>query len=206
MMQFMTIETDYHYEETLKKSRFISHLFPIKDESEAVMKLNLVRKQHYQATHNCWAYHLYGDPSPIIQYSDDGEPAKTAGYPISQVINGKGLYQVLLVVTRYFGGIKLGVGGLIKAYTSGAQCVVAHAHLMSRWKVIQLGLTYEHHQTGIVMHLIQEYHLRIVKHDYGQHVYCQVLCRADCLDNVIAAFLDQSSGALRPEIEDTLWI
>ena len=102
-----------------RKSRFISYTMPVYTEEEAIDFLNKIRKKHYDATHNCYAY-ILGEDSNIQRSSDDGEPSGTAGIPILEVLKKESLTNSIIVVTRYFGGIMLGAGGLIRAYTQGA--------------------------------------------------------------------------------------
>ena len=104
-----------------KKSRFIGRVWPVETEAEALEKIQQMKKQHYDATHNCWAYIIKDGP---VRFSDDGEPGGTAGMPMLQVLQREGLFNVVCVVTRYFGGILLGAGGLVRAYTKGAKIAV----------------------------------------------------------------------------------
>ena len=104
-----------------KKSRFIGRLWPAETEEEALAKIQEMKKQHYDATHNCWAYIIRDG---AVRFSDDGEPGGTAGMPMLQVLQREGLFNVVCVVTRYFGGILLGAGGLVRAYTKGAKIAV----------------------------------------------------------------------------------
>ena len=106
-----------------RKSRFISYTMPVYTEEEAICFLNSIRKKHYDATHNCYAY-ILGENSEIQRSSDDGEPSGTAGIPILEVLKKESLTNTIVVVTRYFGGIMLGAGGLIRAYTEGAAQVI----------------------------------------------------------------------------------
>ena len=106
---------------TVNKSRFIGRCFPVSSEEEALARLDEIRKLHHDATHNCWAYNLRGG---IMRFSDDGEPGGTAGMPMLQVLQRENLHNVVCVVTRYFGGILLGAGGLVRAYTKGAKIAV----------------------------------------------------------------------------------
>lgn len=110
----------------IKKSRFIGHAKPVATEEEAVQFIENIKKEHWSATHNCSAYML-GERDEIQKQSDDGEPSGTAGKPILEVIKNQGLKNVAVVVTRYFGGIMLGAGGLIRAYTDGAVAGLAAA-------------------------------------------------------------------------------
>lgn len=107
----------------VKKSRFIGRCFPARTESESAACLDGVRKAHWDATHNCYAYRI-GCDGRQSRSSDDGEPSGTAGLPILQVLLGQGLVNVLCVVTRYFGGVLLGAGGLVRAYTDAAAAAV----------------------------------------------------------------------------------
>ena len=104
-----------------KKSRFIGRLWPVETEEAALEKIQEMTKQHYDATHNCWAYIIRDG---AVRFSDDGEPGGTAGMPMLQVLQREGLYNCVCVVTRYFGGILLGAGGLVRAYTKGAKIAV----------------------------------------------------------------------------------
>ncbi len=104
----------------INKSRFIGHAMPIGNEEEALEFIDKIKTEHKDATHNVYAY-VVGDNNNIQRFSDDGEPSGTAGIPVLEVIKKENLRNVVVVVTRYFGGIKLGAGGLIRAYTKGAK-------------------------------------------------------------------------------------
>ena len=104
-----------------KKSRFIGRVWPVDTEEEALARIQEMKKKHYDATHNCWAYIIRDG---AVRFSDDGEPGGTAGMPMLQVLQREGLFNVVCVVTRYFGGILLGAGGLVRAYTKGAKIAV----------------------------------------------------------------------------------
>lgn len=117
--QYRTLKQQNSAEIVIKKSRFIGHARPVDSEEEAIRFIESIRKEHWSATHNCFAY-MIGEQDQIQKQSDDGEPSGTAGKPILEVIKHKGLKNVVVVVTRYFGGIMLGAGGLIRAYTDGA--------------------------------------------------------------------------------------
>ncbi|WP_282939509.1 YigZ family protein [Paenibacillus sp. RC67] len=113
-------------EVVIKKSRFIGHAMPVETEEEAIQFIERIKKEHSMATHNCSAY-MVGDRDQYQKQSDDGEPSGTAGRPILEVIKNQGLKNVAVVVTRYFGGIMLGAGGLVRAYTDGAVAGLAAA-------------------------------------------------------------------------------
>ena len=102
-----------------KKSKFITYVQPIYSEEEAILFLGTIRKKHYDASHNCYAY-ILGESMSVQRSSDDGEPSGTAGIPILEVLRKEEVTNSIIIVTRYFGGIMLGAGGLIRAYTEGA--------------------------------------------------------------------------------------
>ena len=128
-----------------KKSRFIGRVWPVETEEEALEKIQQMKKQHYDATHNCWAYIIRDG---AVRFSDDGEPGGTAGMPMLQVLQREGLYNVVCVVTRYFGGILLGAGGLVRAYTKGAKIAVdAAGKSMKRvWTVLYVPIPYNFYE------------------------------------------------------------
>ena len=136
------VPTGYGEDEFVeKKSRFIGRVWPVETEEEALAKIAEMKKQHYDATHNCWAYVL---KSGAMRFSDDGEPGGTAGNPMMQVLQKENLFNVCCVVTRYFGGTLLGAGGLVRAYTKGAKIAVdAAGKSMKRvWSVLYIPCPY----------------------------------------------------------------
>jgi uncharacterized YigZ family protein len=126
LSQYKTVSQWGSAEIVIKKSRFIGQAKPVESEEEAIAFIEAVKKEHWNATHNCSAY-MVGERDQIQKASDDGEPSGTAGKPILEVIRQQGLKNVVVVVTRYFGGILLGAGGLIRAYTDGAVTGIAAA-------------------------------------------------------------------------------
>lgn len=128
-----------------KKSRFIGRIWPVETEEEALARIQEMKKKHYDATHNCWAYIIRDG---AVRFSDDGEPGGTAGMPMLQVLQREELYNVVCVVTRYFGGILLGAGGLVRAYTKGAKIAVdAAGKSMKRvWTVLYVPCPYSFYE------------------------------------------------------------
>jgi uncharacterized YigZ family protein len=124
--KYRTVQTSGTAEIVIKKSRFIGHCRPVRDEEEAIRFVEAIRKEHWSATHNCYAY-VIGQRDEIQKQSDDGEPSGTAGKPILEVLKSQGIKNAAIVVTRYFGGIMLGAGGLIRAYTDGAVAAIEAA-------------------------------------------------------------------------------
>ena len=140
------VPTQYGEDEfTEKKSRFIGRVWPVETEEEALECIQAMKKQHYDATHNCWAYVIKDGP---MRFSDDGEPGGTAGNPMMQVLQRENIYNVCCVVTRYFGGVLLGAGGLVRAYTKGAKIAVdAAGKSMKRvWSVLYMPCPYTYYE------------------------------------------------------------
>ena len=140
------VPTDFGQDEFVeKKSRFIGRVWPVETEEEALAKIQEMKKQHYDATHNCWAYVIKDGP---MRFSDDGEPGGTAGNPMMQVLQRENLFNVVCVVTRYFGGILLGAGGLVRAYTKGAKIAIdAAGKSMKRvWSVLYVPCPYSYYE------------------------------------------------------------
>ena len=130
---------------TEKKSRFIGRVWCVETEEEALSRIQEMKKQHYDASHNCWAYVIRDG---AMRFSDDGEPGGTAGNPMMQVLQREQVYNVVCVVTRYFGGILLGAGGLVRAYTKGAKIAVdAAGKSMKRvWTVVYMPIPYTYYE------------------------------------------------------------
>ncbi|HIU94159.1 MAG TPA: YigZ family protein, partial [Candidatus Aphodomorpha intestinavium] len=125
-MAYRTVKQPGEAELVIKRSRFIGRCFPVADEQEALRLLEQVRRQHWDATHNCYAYSV-GVSGACARYSDDGEPSGTAGLPMMEALRRSGVTDALVVVTRYFGGILLGAGGLVRAYSAAAAAAVRSA-------------------------------------------------------------------------------
>ena len=141
MEQFLIPAGEGASEYIEKKSRFLGLITPVTTEAEARARLEAVKKQEYDARHNCWAYILHSGQK---RYSDDGEPQGTAGQPILNVLEREGVQDVLCVVTRYFGGILLGAGGLCRAYTKAAKDALDAAGIAAvrRWVKLEVGCPY----------------------------------------------------------------
>lgn len=129
MKPYKSVKQCSEAEYTVNRSRFIGRCFPVDSEEAALCLLGDIRKKHWDATHNCFAYRI--GENAAARFSDDGEPGGTAGKPIMDVLTGRGLTNVLCVVTRYFGGILLGAGGLVRAYSKSAADAVTKAGVVS---------------------------------------------------------------------------
>ena len=146
-MEYRTIKEDGQVQEEIKKSRFICHAKRVYSEEEARDFITAIKKEHYKATHNCSAF-IVGERSEIKRTSDDGEPSGTAGIPMLGVLENHNLTNVCVVVTRYFGGIKLGAGGLIRAYAGSVALAVKEIGIIEikEQAGIQIHMTYAQYQ------------------------------------------------------------
>ena len=146
-MEYRTIKEDGQVQEEIKKSRFICHAKRVYNEEEARDFISAIKKEHYKATHNCSAF-IVGERSEIKRTSDDGEPSGTAGVPMLGVLENHNLTNVCVVVTRYFGGIKLGAGGLIRAYAGSVALAVKEIGIIEikEQAGIQIHMTYAQYQ------------------------------------------------------------
>lgn len=145
-MDYITINDSFENTIIIKKSTFIAYLFPVKSVDEANNILEMIRKEHYKATHNCYAY-IIGKDFSIKKASDDGEPAMTAGRPILNALEQNKITNILAVVTRYFGGVKLGASGLIRAYSSATSEVIKISKLVKKvyTNVVKISYDYSFH-------------------------------------------------------------
>ena len=146
-MEFRTIKEDGQVQEEIKKSQFICHAKRVYSEEEARDFITAIKKEHYKATHNCSAF-IIGERSEIKRTSDDGEPSGTAGVPMLGVLENHNLTNVCVVVTRYFGGIKLGAGGLIRAYAGSVALAVKEIGIVEikEQAGIQIQMSYAQYQ------------------------------------------------------------
>ena len=176
-----------------KKSRFIGRAWPVETEEEALEKIQQMKKQHYDATHNCWAYII---KDGAVRFSDDGEPGGTAGMPMLQVLQREGLYNICCVVTRYFGGILLGAGGLVRAYTKGAKIAVdAAGKSMKRvWTVVYLPCPYTFYER--VKLLVAEFGGIIRGTEFGAEVELEVLFPEANVQPFFEKLTDMTSGTV----------
>lgn len=186
--------TDYGEDEFYeKKSHFIGRVWNVETESEALEKIQLMKKQHYDATHNCWAYII---KNGAVRFSDDGEPGGTAGMPMLQVLQREGLYNVVCVVTRYFGGILLGAGGLVRAYTKGAKIAVdAAGKSMKRvWTVLYVPCPYSYYER--VKLLVGTFGGIVRDTQFGAEVELELLFPEAQAEPFLAELTDLSAGTI----------
>jgi len=192
-----TIEKYGKAEHVDRKSRFIGEAFPVTTEEEAKQALERVRKAYWDASHHCYAYRL--DGGRVTKCSDDREPSGTAGAPMLQVLLGEDLSDVLVVVTRYFGGTLLGTGGLVKAYTKATQLAVEAAGILEKKIYLEASVSLEYNQLSRLQYWAEQSGYVIVALDYHAAVDC-VLCLEETRKGEFLKSLTQAfDGKLVPE-------
>ena len=176
-----------------KKSRFIGRVWLVESEEEALQRIQQMKKQQYDATHNCWAYIIRDG---AVRFSDDGEPGGTAGMPMLQVLQREGLYNVVCVVTRYFGGILLGAGGLVRAYTKGAKIAVdAAGKSMKRvWTALYVPCPYTYYER--VKLEVSAFGGIVRKTDFGAEVELELLFPENQAQPFLDALTDLTAGSV----------
>ena len=165
--RYRTIQGESVTKLTRKESRFIGIAYPARSLAEAKDHLDKIRRHYHDATHHPYAYRLITERGIVAYSDDDGEPARSAGPPILRVIEGKDLLNVLVVVPRYFGGTKLGIGGLIRAYSDAAREALARAEIVVQVRRESLRLRYPPELTGEVMRLLSRYRAEISEIAYS---------------------------------------
>ncbi|MFC4761308.1 YigZ family protein [Fructobacillus durionis] len=162
-----------HWQQTIKKSDFLIYLARVNSEEEAQAKIEMINKEHYKATHNVFAY-VIGDNDEIKRYSDNGEPSGTAGVPMLEVLQKQGVHNVLAVVTRYFGGIKLGAGGLIRAYAGTTAQGLDALGLVVRLKRVVLELTVDYANNDELTYWLKQEDYPLIDTTFDTAVHHQV--------------------------------
>ena len=177
-----------------KRSRFLGHVWRVSSEEEAREKIEATKKKHYDARHNCWCYIIKDGPT---RYSDDGEPQGTAGQPMLNVFQREGVVNVCCVVTRYFGGILLGAGGLVRAYTQSAKDALdaAGISVVRRWVAMEVPCTYA--QFEQTRREVESFGGVVEQVDYGADVVLSALLPEERTEDFAAHILDASAGTIQ---------
>ncbi len=178
-----------------KRSRFIGHLWRVSSEEEARGRIEEMRRKYYDARHNCWCYVIRGG---AVRYSDDGEPQGTAGQPMLGVFQKEQVENVCCVVTRYFGGILLGAGGLVRAYTQSAKDALdaAGISVVRPWTAYELPCTYAQYET--MRREVQSFGGIVDNTDYGADVVLSILLPEERASGFLARITDVSAGSVEP--------
>jgi uncharacterized YigZ family protein len=191
-MNYLTISENAKASFIEKRSEFIGYISPVKTNDEAVAFINSIKAEHRKAKHNVYAYILREDN--ISRYSDDGEPQGTAGVPVLDVLKKRGLTDVCVVVTRYFGGILLGGGGLVRAYSHAASLACDAAHIMDMCLCHRLKITADYGMYGKISYLLPNYETITVNSDFGSDVVLEILVLSEKLEALTKELTEVTNG------------
>lgn len=178
-----------------KKSRFIGNAYCVETTEEAEKRIAEISKKYWDARHNCYAY-VIGENSEVSKCSDNGEPSGTAGKPILEVITGAGLTNTLIIVTRYFGGVLLGTGGLVRAYTQSAQAALAGSEIGEKVYAQLLTVTVDYSKVNTVQYYLSQSEITIKDSRYAENVSFDICVRESELETVKSAFTQKCEGKL----------
>ncbi|MBP5577914.1 MAG: YigZ family protein [Ruminococcus sp.] len=192
-MNYFTISANAKASFIEKRSEFIGYIAPVKTNNEAVAFINSIKAEHRKAKHNVYAYILRNDN--ISRYSDDGEPQGTAGVPVLDVLQKRGLTDVCVVVTRYFGGILLGGGGLVRAYSHAASLACDAAHIMNMCLCHRIRITADYGMYGKISYLLPNFDTITVNSDFGSDVVLEVLVLTEKLEALKKEITEATNGS-----------
>ncbi len=192
-IRFLTIKNNYESEIIIEKSRFICVLQRVQSEQEAKDFIVAMKKQHREANHNCSAY-IIGEKSQFQKASDDGEPSGTAGVPMLEVLKKKGITDVVAVVTRYFGGIKLGAGGLIRAYGKSVSTALENAGLLAIKETLVTTIQVDYAAVSKIESQIGKTAFTILKSEYIENVLLSISSSPNQKEELKHFLMDLTAG------------
>lgn len=186
-----------------RKSEFIGYISPVKTNDEAVEFINQIKAKHRKARHNVYAYILRD--GNISRYSDDGEPQGTGGVPVLDVLQKEGLTDVCVVVTRYFGGILLGGGGLVRAYSHACKLAVDAARVMIMCKCSEITVTCDYSFYGKLAYVVPEFEVKIKNEDFADEVKVTMLVKAEKVQSLKEKLIDLANGKIDIDETTDIW-
>jgi len=187
-----------------KKSRFIASVFPIQSEEEALNFIESTKKLHWDAAHNCYAYVL-GEKQEIMRCSDDGEPAKTAGKPILDVLLLEDIHNTLIIVTRYFGGTLLGTGGLVRAYQGAAKEGLTNSTIIEKQLGRQLHVITDYNGIGKLQYIISTLSIDTISTTYTDIVELKLILPPEQIDKFTKEVMEATNGRASINLLDTMY-
>jgi len=195
--EYLTIRSLARAKTKVEGSIFIATAIPVDSEEEAKGSIREISGKFFNATHNCFAFRIKSAGGESERFSDAGEPRGTAGMPILSAIQSENLCNVLVVVTRYFGGVKLGTGGLSRAYRQSAQSALQRAEKVTRWITSEMTLSYPANTIGKVNQIFTKYGIRVKDQGYDDSPTARVEVRTSLLDKVKKALVEVTNGQVK---------
>lgn len=202
---FRTLHSYGSDEYIVEKSKFIGHAKPVQTEEEARMFVEEIKQKYKDATHNVWAYTI-GQSMNIQRYSDDGEPQGTAGIPTLELIKKEDLRNVVVVVTRYFGGIKLGAGGLVRAYTKGAKLGLDAAKIVEKRPFVSVEIEIEYTLLGKIQNELSNNNYFVKEIEYADKVKINVFCESEKTEGLNKMILELTNANAKVSFGDEFYL
>ena len=202
-MGYRTIKKPNNITFTERRSEFISYLCPVHTNDEAVAFINEIKSLHRKATHNVYAYILRDNN--ITRYSDDGEPQGTAGVPVLDILQKNGLTDICCVVTRYFGGILLGGGGLVRAYSTSAKLAVENAEIMDMCECYRISFSMDYNLYSKVAYFLPQYEVKELSSKFEDNIFLELLVKEEHFEPLKAKLTDVSNGKIEIEESEKLF-
>lgn len=203
-VSYKTVSMPAMAEIVVKKSRFIANVFPVSSEEQAHELIEKIKKQYYDARHNCYAYRI-GKSGKIMRYSDDGEPQGTAGIPMLDILKGENITEALVVVTRYFGGILLGTGGLVRAYGSAAKEGILAAGIVEKHLCTKLIITADYSLHGKITYFLSNNNCKITDTVFTDKITITAAAPAKTAEKNAAAIIDLTNGKAFAELGESFY-
>ena len=202
-MGYRTIKKPNNITFTERRSEFIAYLCPVHTGDEAVAFINEIKSLHRKATHNVYAYILRDNN--ITRYSDDGEPQGTAGVPVLDILQKNGLTDICCVVTRYFGGILLGGGGLVRAYSTSAKLAVEDAEIMDMCECYRISFQVDYNLYSKVAYFLPQYEVKELSSKFEDNIFLELLVKEEHFEPLKAKLTDVSNGKIEIEESEKLF-
>ena len=194
---FKTVESNEEADITEKKSKFIANIFYITSEEEAEEKIRQIKRKHNTARHHCYAYRIIRKNEIINKSSDDGEPSGTAGMPMLNILEKNNFINILVVVTRYFGGILLGTGGLVKAYSEATQKVIEKSEIVIEEEGIELEIELNYKDLENFKYYCKSNDINIINIDYSENIRIKIEMEKEKKDIFLKNIEEQKINKIR---------
>ncbi len=195
LQSYRVLLSDGEGEYVEKKSRFIATVRKVETEEEAIRFIEEMKKKYWDARHNCSAF-VIGSRGELTRCSDDGEPSGTAGRPMLEVLLGEGVRNIAVVVTRYFGGVLLGTGGLVRAYTQAVKEGLSHCEIGAMVHGYEILLNTDYNGIGKVLYTLGQYGISPVDSDYGVDVTLQIRIQGDLAEKLHKELIEITNGKI----------
>ncbi len=181
---FKTINKDVSSEIVEKKSKFIANIYYVESVEDAEEKIKEVKKTYFDARHNCYAFSIYTKDGIINRFSDDGEPSGTAGAPMLNILNSRGLTNILVIVTRYFGGILLGTGGLVRAYTGATQEALKKIIEIEKDIGLEIKIEVSYSDFEKFKYYLKQNEIKLLNSEYSENIVSIIEITEEKLDKI----------------------